>query len=338
MRVEYTMSHVLFEMQQQVPKLDTLEDGSPRYTFQRVMPVKVEGETDCKIRNEDIIGEGSYGAVVRAYDRQLMKNVAVKRIGWHTITREIRRILREVQVLRHCNHPNLIRLRALYALDTEDSEEQELSDPASCMVHPYNLFIVCQLMSMPLSQLIHQQMEAAWKNSEHRPYALKHARWLAHQMFHGLHGLHSAGVVHRDIKPQNLLVNTSDTKLKIIDFGLSRASRRDAAKVSHYVVTRLYRAPELIYGSHSLDTAMDIWSAGCVAAELLICQPLFNVQSTYADGKYAIFPPFPPQGTLFTSGVLYFKSTLGVVHLEKKKCRLRGVIMRDNQKSEVSVV
>ncbi|RCV33066.1 hypothetical protein SEVIR_2G345500v4 [Setaria viridis] len=82
------------------------------------------------------------------------------------------------------------------------------------------------------------------------------------------------GVCHRDIKPQNLLVNPHTHQLKLCDFGSAKVLVKGEPNIS-YICSRYYRAPELIFGATEYTTAIDVWSAGCVLAELLLGQPLF---------------------------------------------------------------
>ncbi|KAL3920875.1 MAG: hypothetical protein SGILL_003040 [Bacillariaceae sp.] len=95
-----------------------------------------------------------------------------------------------------------------------------------------------------------------------------------YQLSRALAHIHSLGICHRDIKPQNLLVNPKNQQLKLCDFGSAKALVPGEPNVS-YICSRYYRAPELIFGSTDYTTAIDIWSQGCVGAELLLGQPLF---------------------------------------------------------------
>merc|ERR1712176_553400 len=91
-------------------------------------------------------------------------------------------------------------------------------------------------------------------------------------------GIHSAGVIHRDLKPENILVNGSDCNLKICDFGLARGVYKEkdkGANLTEYVVTRWYRAPEVMCSARQYDEKVDVWSVGCIFAELLLRKPLF---------------------------------------------------------------
>ena len=89
-----------------------------------------------------------------------------------------------------------------------------------------------------------------------------------YQMFRGLMYIHALDICHRDIKPQNLLVNRNNQKLVICDFGSAKKLIKGEANIA-YICSRCYRAPELIFGCTSYTTMIDIWSAGCVLLELL---------------------------------------------------------------------
>ncbi len=96
----------------------------------------------------------------------------------------------------------------------------------------------------------------------------------AFQIFKSLNYIHSLGFCHRDIKPQNLLIDLNTQTLKLCDFGSAKKLVQGEPNVS-YICSRYYRAPELIFGSTEYDLSIDIWSTGCVLAELLIGKPLF---------------------------------------------------------------
>ena len=99
-----------------------------------------------------------------------------------------------------------------------------------------------------------------------------------YQMCRALHHIHTKGICHRDIKPQNLLVNTQTHQLKLCDFGSAKVLVRGEPNIS-YICSRYYRAPELIFGATDYSSAIDIWSVGCVMAELMLGQPLFPGES-----------------------------------------------------------
>ncbi|OMH85628.1 Glycogen synthase kinase-3 beta [Zancudomyces culisetae] len=99
-----------------------------------------------------------------------------------------------------------------------------------------------------------------------------------YQLFRSLNYIHILGICHRDIKPQNLLVNSATGVLKLCDFGSAKTLMAGEPNVS-YICSRYYRAPELIFGATNYTGRIDIWSSGCVMAELLLGQPLFPGES-----------------------------------------------------------
>ena len=106
------------------------------------------------------------------------------------------------------------------------------------------------------------------------PLPLLYVKLYLYQLSRALAHIHTLGICHRDIKPQNLLVHPQTQQLKLCDFGSAKALVKGEPNVS-YICSRYYRAPELIFGSTDYTTAIDIWSQGCVGAELLLGQPLF---------------------------------------------------------------
>lgn len=106
------------------------------------------------------------------------------------------------------------------------------------------------------------------------PLPLQYVKLYLYQLSRALAHIHAQGICHRDIKPQNLLVNPQNQQLKLCDFGSAKALVPGEPNVS-YICSRYYRAPELIFGSTDYTTAIDVWSEGCVGAELLLGQPLF---------------------------------------------------------------
>ncbi|ONL96830.1 MAP kinase3 [Zea mays] len=101
----------------------------------------------------------------------------------------------------------------------------------------------------------------------------EHCQYFLYQILRGLKYIHSAGVIHRDLKPSNLLLS-ANCDLKICDFGLARPSS-DSDMMTEYVVTRWYRAPELLLNSTDYSAAIDVWSVGCIFMELIDRRPLF---------------------------------------------------------------
>ncbi|CAB1348068.1 unnamed protein product [Coregonus sp. 'balchen'] len=134
-----------------------------------------------------------------------------------------------------------------------------------------------ELMSYVVTELMQSDLHKIIVSPQ--PLSSDHVKVFLYQILRGLKYLHSAGILHRDIKPGNLLVN-SNCVLKICDFGLARVEELDESRhMTQEVVTQYYRAPEILMGSHHYSNAIDIWSVGCIFAELLGRRILFQAQS-----------------------------------------------------------
>lgn len=125
--------------------------------------------------------------------------------------------------------------------------------------------------------------ETVYRASRHyvklkQPMPTLQIKLYMYQLLRSLAYIHSVGICHRDIKPQNLLLNPSTGVLKLCDFGSAKILVAGEPNVS-YICSRYYRAPELIFGATNYSTNIDIWSTGCVMAELMLGQPLFPGES-----------------------------------------------------------
>ncbi|KAI0562025.1 Mitogen-activated protein kinase 14-2 MPK14-2 [Gracilaria domingensis] len=211
-----------------------------------------------RYRLTQVIGEGAYGVVASAQDVVTEQQVAVKRIKRVLDTYPMAtRILRELKFLRLLRgHDNVIEIKDILV----PSDRDRFNDT----------FVVFELMPCDLSRVI---MSSA-------PLNAANIKYLMFQLLRGIQYLHAAGVLHRDLKPSNILVD-SRCSLKICDFGLARAAFRaendsDMVLWTDYVATRWYRAPELIMPqANNYGSAIDVWSAGCIFAEMLLRRPLF---------------------------------------------------------------
>lgn len=158
-----------------------------------------------------------------------------------------KRTYRELRLLKHMRHDNVIGL-----LDVFSS--------ASSLDTLNDVYFVNHFMGADLNQIIRTQ-----KLSD------DHVQFLVYQTLRGLKYIHSAGIIHRDLKPSNLAVN-EDCELKILDFGLARQAE---AEMTGYVATRWYRAPEIMLNWMHYNQTVDIWSVGCIMAELITGKTLF---------------------------------------------------------------
>ncbi|PSC71749.1 Mitogen-activated kinase 17 [Micractinium conductrix] len=203
----------------------------------------------------EVIGKGSYGVVASAVDQFTGEKVAIKKItSVFDHVSDATRILREIKLLRLLRHPDIVEIKHIML----PPSARDFKD----------IYVVFELMETDLHQVIKA-------NDDLTP---EHHQFFLYQMLRGLKYIHSAKVFHRDLKPKNILAN-SDCKLKICDFGLARPAFNDMPQTvfwTDYVATRWYRAPELC-GSFfaKYSPAIDIWSIGCIFAEILLGKPLF---------------------------------------------------------------
>ncbi|KAK9664087.1 hypothetical protein RND81_14G018900 [Saponaria officinalis] len=195
------------------------------------------------------IGLGAFGIVCSVLNTETNERVAIKKIPHvfdHVL--DAKRILREIKILRHFDHENIIAIKDVIPPPSFN----EFSD----------VYFATELMDTDLHQII----------QSNQTLSECHNQYFLYQILRGLKYIHSANVIHRDLKPSNLLLN-ANTDLKICDFGLARPASED--EMTNYVVTRWYRAPELLLYSSDYTSAIDIWSVGCILMELMLRKPLF---------------------------------------------------------------
>ncbi|CAN6483752.1 unnamed protein product [Victoria cruziana] len=196
------------------------------------------------------IGKGAYGIVCSAMNSETKEQVAIKKIG-NAFENKIdaKRTLREIKLLRHMDHENVVAIRDIIPPPVREAFN--------------DVYIAYELMDTDLHQIIRSN----------QPLTEEHCQYFLYQILRGLKYIHSANVLHRDLKPSNLLLN-ANCDLKICDFGLARITS-ETDFMTEYVVTRWYRAPELLLHSAEYTTAIDVWSVGCIFMELMNRQPLF---------------------------------------------------------------
>ncbi|KAK8975113.1 hypothetical protein V6N11_058164 [Hibiscus sabdariffa] len=203
---------------------------------------------------ERVVGHGSFGVVFQAKCLETGESVAIKKV-----LQDKRYKNRELQTMRLLDHPNVVSLKHCFFSTTEKDE----------------LYLNLVLEYVP--ETVHRVIKHYNKMSQRMP--LIYVKLYFYQICRALAYIHnSIGVCHRDIKPQNLLVNPHTHQLKLCDFGSAKVLVKGEPNIS-YICSRYYRAPELIFGATEYTTAIDIWSAGCVLAELLLGQPLFPGES-----------------------------------------------------------
>ncbi|XP_069375406.1 mitogen-activated protein kinase 12-like isoform X2 [Paralichthys olivaceus] len=206
-------------------------------------------EVPERYRDLKQVGTGAYGTVSSAWDRRTGAQVAIKKLHRPFQSKLFaKRAYRELRLLKHMKHENVIGLLDVF---TAEISLDRLRD----------FYLVMPFMGTDLGKLMKLE-----RLSEDR------VQFLIYQMMRGLKYIHSAGIIHRDLKPGNLAINP-DCELKILDFGLARQAD---AEMTGYVVTRWYRAPEVILNWMHYTQTVDIWSAGCIMAEMLLGKPLFK--------------------------------------------------------------
>ena len=195
------------------------------------------------------VGEGAFGTVFRALNRVTGQEVALKKIRVRDIRVLPPNALRELNALRCLDHPHVVPLLGMHT-------------------HGANLVLAMPFVPCNLASIL---------AARDAPLPEAHAACLSRMLLEGLHAIHTQGLLHRDLKPGNLLLDASGALL-IADFGQARLrpnpSSAEAASLSHAVATRWYRAPELLFGARRYDTGVDVWACGCVIAQLLTLSPL----------------------------------------------------------------
>lgn len=203
-----------------------------------------------------LIGKGGYGIVAAFKDHRTGSEVAVKKI-FNPFSNAIcaKRCLREIKLLRVLEHEQIMQLIEVMPPSSPDFRD---------------VYIVSELMDADLHTVINS------------PQVISddHVQFFIYQILCALLYLHSANVVHRDLKPCNVLVN-KDCDARLCDFGLARgragfSEDDDAFLRTEYVGTRWYRAPEVVLTSMEYTAAVDLWSVGCILGELVTRQPMFK--------------------------------------------------------------
>ncbi|KII63314.1 Cyclin-dependent kinase 1 [Thelohanellus kitauei] len=207
------------------------------------------------------LGEGTYGVVYKAINLRTRQVVAMKKIRVETQDEGVpSTAIREISALRELNgHPNIVKL--LNVIQTK----------------PLKLYMVFEYMDFDLKKYL-QSVNFV------EPLLIKSYMC---QLLRAVDFCHARRVVHRDLKPQNLLIDTEGI-IKVADFGLARAFGVPIRPYTHEVVTLWYRCPEVLMGSIKYDTAIDTWSLGCILGEMATTVPIFHGDSEI-DQLYRIF-------------------------------------------------
>ena len=200
-------------------------------------------------------GTGAYGYVIEAYDRKNDIRVAIKRT--HKVGTKLSREYEILSEIKEC--PYVVKLLTVFFTTNEDRK------------------VIQNLVFEFVPNSLEKYIENFKLGKKHIP--IKKIKIMMKQILTGLNYCHKKNIVHRDLKPDNILM-TEDEQIKICDFGSSKNIEKMnnievSSKSTPYVVTRYYRAPELFFGKNDYDTKIDIFSAGCILAELFTLSPLF---------------------------------------------------------------
>eukprot|EP01121_Diplochlamys_sp_Union-15-3_P016096 TRINITY_DN5416_c0_g2_i2.p1 TRINITY_DN5416_c0_g2~~TRINITY_DN5416_c0_g2_i2.p1 ORF type:complete len:317 (-),score=57.00 TRINITY_DN5416_c0_g2_i2:56-961(-) len=223
------------------------------------MSAKENQDGLSKYKKLEKIGEGTYGVVYKAKNKETGQLIALKKIRLeHEDEGVPSTAIREISILRELKHPNVVDLLDVINLSSK-------------------LFLVFEFLDQDLKKYIDMVQVVD-------PLLVKS---YMHQLLDGMLFCHTHRILRRDLKPQNLLIDKSGA-LKIADFGLARAFCVPLRQYTHEVVTLWYRAPEVLLGSKEYSAPLDIWSIGCIFAELVTKRALFPGDSEI-DQIYRIF-------------------------------------------------
>lgn len=269
-----------------------------------VVPLTFKDSTRYTIVEK--LGEGSYGAVYKVHDNTNGQNMAVKIILTKDSPEGIpSTTIREITNLKYCSHPNILSLINVYFYQDQ-------------------IELVLDCCESDLRNFINKYQDIP------KTYNKETIKNIIYQIIKGVSFMHSQAIVHRDLKPGNILIDVSSLEVKIGDFGFSRKLSIPTRRYTREVSTLWYRAPELLLGSPLYSFGIDIWGIGCILAELVMKEPLFegnseieelkmmfNVFGTFND---RLFPGF--EKVLNTNKFLVRKKGEGIVNHIKKRSKI----------------
>lgn len=210
-------------------------------------------EVSSKYVPQQNLGSGAYGSVCMARDLETNSKVAIKKIkDAFANPTYAKRTLREIQILAHFNHPNVVKLVEVLPYATQRTKKIR------------HATFVMEFMDTDLNKIIYS----------HNKLTSDHWKYFMIQILNALKHIHDAGIMHRDIKPANILVD-SNCSIKLCDFGLACSFLDKSEPLEEYVVTRWYRPPEILCNAKTYGPGVDLWAAGCIFAEMICKRTLF---------------------------------------------------------------
>ncbi|MBZ6375836.1 MAG: protein kinase [Kocuria palustris] len=215
------------------------------------------------------------------------QKVAIKKITPFDHSMFCLRTLREMKLLRYFNHENIISI-----LDIQRPRNYEgfnevylIQVRRSLPSDKMRMYGIYPIFTNSMQELMETDMHRVIRTQD---LSDDHCQYFIYQTLRALKAMHSANVLHRDLKPSNLLLN-ANCDLKVCDFGLARSAAStddNSGFMTEYVATRWYRAPEIMLTFKEYTKAIDVWSVGCILAEMLSGKPLF-------PGKDCMIPLLP---------------------------------------------
>lgn len=233
------------------------------------------------------LGEGTYATVYKGRNHQTGEMVALKEIRLDTEEGIPSTAIREISLMKELKHENVLSLYDVIHVDNK-------------------LILVFEYMDSDLKKY----METHGRHGQLDPAVIQS---FIYQLFQGISFCHEKRILHRDLKPQNLLINRKG-QLKIADFGLARAFGIPVNTFSNEVVTLWYRPPDVLLGSRVYNTSIDIWSIGCIMAEMYTGRPLFP-GSTNEDQLQKIFRLLGTPTELSWPGISQFSEYKANFHI-----------------------
>ncbi|XP_055935880.1 glycogen synthase kinase-3 beta-like [Argiope bruennichi] len=228
----------------------TSKDGNKVTTVVATPGQGPERPQEISYTDTKVIGNGSFGVVHQARLLETGELIAIKKV-----LQDKRFKNRELQIMRRLDHCNIVKLKYFFYSSGDKKDEVYLN-------------LVLEFIPETVYRVARQYSKAK------QTIPISFIKLYMYQLFRSLAYIHSLGICHRDIKPQNLLLDPDSGVLKLCDFGSAKHLVNGEPNVS-YICSRYYRAPELIFGATDYTTMIDVWSAGCVLAELLLGQPIF---------------------------------------------------------------